>query len=145
MPNARKYVLAVTRFLLLNLLPRLIACKPNLIDISTATMGHISSPKWNLERSTSTNTKWQSLLMMKYCFSISTDQSICPFHRSSISQNQIWVWRMFSMILIDFMIAIAQKTGYCGGKTKKINENVARVCYKRISNCSIRRVNLFND
>ena len=26
---------------------------------------------------------------------------------------------MFSMILIGFMIAIAQKTGYCGGKTKK--------------------------
>ena len=26
---------------------------------------------------------------------------------------------MLSMILIDFMIAIAQKTGYCGGKTKK--------------------------
>ena len=61
----------------------------------------------------------QSLLMMKNCFSIHTDQSICLFHRSSIFQNQIWVWHMLSMILIDFMIAIAQKTGYCGGKTKK--------------------------
>ena len=26
---------------------------------------------------------------------------------------------MLSMILIDFTTAIAQKTGYCGGKTKK--------------------------
>ena len=87
----------------------------------------------------------QSLLMLKNYFSIHTDQSICLFHRSSIFQNQIWVWHMLSMISIDFMIAIAQKTGYCGGKTKKINENVARVCYKRISNCTIRRANLFTD
>ena len=27
---------------------------------------------------------------------------------------------MLSMILIDFMTAIAQKTGYCGGKPKKL-------------------------
>ena len=61
----------------------------------------------------------QSLLMLKNCFIIHTDKSICLFHRSSIFQNQIWVWHMLSMILIDFTTAIAQKTGYCGGKKKE--------------------------
>jgi len=87
----------------------------------------------------------QSLLIMKNCFSIHTDQSICLFHRSSIFQNQIWVWHMLSMILINFMTAIAQKQGIVEEKQQKINENAARVCYKRISNCSIRRANLFTD
>ena len=43
------------------------------------------------------------------------------------------------------MTAIAQKQGIVEEKQQKINENVARVCYKRISTCLIRRLNLFTD
>ena len=50
-----------------------------------------------------------------------------------------------SIILIDFMIAIAQKQGILVEKQKKIDENVVRVSYKRISTCSIRRLNLLID
>ena len=49
---------------------------------------------------------------------------------------------MLTIIKIVFMVTNAQKAKYRGGKTNKINKNVVRVSYKKISACSIRRLNL---